>query len=1013
MKRHADSGALAAPAVALALLLASPPLAAQFVAQGGKLVGSGAIGTARQGTAVAISADGNTLIVGGPHHNNSAGAAWVFTRSGTVWTQQARLTADDAAGQPALGSSVALSADGNTALVGGPNDGGYVGAAWVWIRSDRLWKRQGPKLVGTGAVGSARQGSAVALSADGNTAAIGGPFDKFQDGAVWVFTRSGSVWTQQGPKLVGTFSPPSPEVEQTRQGHAVAISADGNTLIVGSPNADGLTGGAWVFTRSHGVWMQQGPRLAGVRIGDDAGQGHSVALSGDGNTALVGGPVDQSNRGAAWVFTRSADVWTQQGLRLVGGGRVGDSFQGTSVALSAFGNTAVLGGPGDDGNAGAAWFFTRSLETWKQLGTKLVGVGAAGTASLGTSAAISTDGNTAVFGGPADAGDVGAVWVFVNPSPPAPGRLAFLQQPTDAVAGRLINPAVTVQLEADDNSPVAKAGVTVTLALLSGTGTLNGTRARVTDVLGRATFDDLSIDLPGVKQLSAVSPGTSSVESAPFTVTSVSFLVPIVSDVAGGSAHYVTEMSLTNAASGALPVSMLYTASLGSKEGSGTVTDSLQPGEQKQIADVLSYLRGKGLAIPSSAEQPQQGGTLLVSFSGAGSDDLKLLSVTARTASLTAAPQPPGRAGLAYAGLLTGETSTTDATVFGLRSSPSDRTNVAVFNTSDESVTVRVTVFSGDGDGRSVVFRSAENLPPYGWLQYGSREILDGNGIAQGWATFERTSTTGSFSAYAVINDNATNDGSFVTPLAATSTAATLTVPVLVENSAFRSELILANRSASTATLTLNYVESGSPAFGPGGTAAVSLAPSEQLILPEAVDYLRNHGVVVGPKDAASYAGSLRISISGTTAENVYAGARTASPSPAGGQFGLFTPGVVSGEEATTDAALYGLRADAENRTNVAVVNTGSDSAGPVVLQLQVHDGGAGGAPKGNPVTVSLAPGQWAQPANFFRISGAANGWVKVTRISGDAPWIAYGVVNDGSRPGERTGDGAYVPMVR
>jgi len=1013
MKRPADPGAFAAAAVAFALLLASSPIAAQFVEQGGKLVGSGATGTARQGTSVALSADGNTLLVGGPFDNNSAGAAWVFTRSAGVWTQQAKLTANDAAGPSRLGTSVALSADGNTALVGGPNDGGYVGAAWVWVRAGGLWKRQGPKLVGTGAVGSARQGTSVALSADGNTAAVGGPFDNVLNGAVWAFTRSGTVWTQQGPKIVGTFAPPAPEVEQPRQGHAVAISADGDTLIVGSPNTDGLTGGAWVFTRSHGVWMQQGPRLAGVRIGDDAGQGHSVAISGDGNTALIGGPVDQDSRGAAWVFTRSAGVWTQQGLRLAGTGFVGESFQGSSVALSAFGNTALLGGPGDNGNAGAVWFFTRSAGTWKQLGTKLVGTGAAGNATLGTAVAISTDGNTAVFGGPADAGDTGAVWVFVNPTPPAPGRLAFLQQPTDTVAGRVIDPAVTVQLQADDKSPVALPGVTVTLALDSGTGTLQGTRVRKTDLLGRATFDDLSIDLPGVKQLSAISSGTGSVESASFTVTSVSYLVPVVTDVAGGSARYVTEMSLTNATSGALGVSMLYTASLGSKEGSGTVTDSLQPGEQKQIADVISYLRAKGLAIPPSAEQPQQGGTLLVTFPGAGADAPRLLSATSRTASLTAAPQPPGRAGLAYAGLLTGETTTTDATVFGLRSSSSDRTNVAVFNTSDEPVTVRVTVFSGSGDRRSVVFRTGETLPPYGWLQYGSREILDGSGISQGWATFERTSTTGSFSVYAVINDNATNDGSFVTPLAATSAATSLTVPVVVESSAFRSELTLANRSASAVTLTLNYVESGSPAYGPGGTAAVTLSPFEQLILPEAVDYLRNHGVFVGAKDAAPYAGSIRISISGTTAENVYAGARTASPSPAGGQFGLFTPGMISGEEAATDGALYGLRADAENRTNVAVVNTGSDSAGPVVLRLQAHDGNAGGAPKGDPVEVTLSPGQWAQPANFFRNSGVANGWVTVTRLSGTAPWIAYAVVNDGGRAGERTGDGAYVPMVK
>jgi hypothetical protein len=108
--------------------------------------------------------------------------------------------------------SVALSADGNTAIVGGPCDGGSsggcgtnipgVGAAWVYTRSGGVWTQQGPKLVGTGAVGQAGQGSGVALSADGNTAIVGGYGDNSNTGAAWVYTRSGGVWTQQGPKLV-------------------------------------------------------------------------------------------------------------------------------------------------------------------------------------------------------------------------------------------------------------------------------------------------------------------------------------------------------------------------------------------------------------------------------------------------------------------------------------------------------------------------------------------------------------------------------------------------------------------------------------------------------------------------------------------------------------------------------------------------------------------------------------------------------------------------------------------
>ncbi len=536
------------------------------------------------------------------------------------------------------------------------------------------------------------------------------------------------------------------------------------------------------------------------------------------------------------------------------------------------------------------------------------------------------------------------------------------------------------------------------------------------DVSDLYVFRLTAIDDSGLESITTVSLAASS-SGRPGGLP-LARLLPIVLDVSGSSVHYTTEMALTNNGTTMLSVSMLYTASLGSKEGSGSVTDSLAPAEQKRIADVLSYLREKGLSIPSQAEQPQQGGTLLVTFSGSSAIDPKLVSATARTAALTTEPQPLGRAGLAYSGLLAIEASTSTLTIYGLRSTPADRTNVAVFNTSSDPVTLKVAVCSGSGDGRCAVFRDAETLPPFGWNQYGSNQILDGNGITRGWVTIERISTTGSFSAYGVINDNTTNDGSFVLPVGDVLVGSTLTVPVLVETPVFRSELVLANKSASPVTLNLGYIESISPPdpagrITIGGRFDVTLAPFEEQIIPEAVDYLRRNGAKTGTKDAASYGGALRISVSGTTANNVFAGARTTSQSAAGGQFGLFTPCVYSSEEASDEAYLYGLRVDSENRTNVAVVNTGGDLAGPILLKLQAYDGDAGGAPRGAPLHVPLWPGQWAQPANFFRSSDVANGWVKVTRISGTAPWIAYGVVNDGGNPGERTGDGAYVPMVK
>src|SRR5262245_49291647 len=211
--------------LAVALVGPAEPALAQLITQQAELVGTGAGGSADQGFSVALSANGHTAIVGGPFDNNNAGggAAWVFTRSGGTWSQQGnKLVGSGAVGTGVnQGSSVALSDDGNTAIVGGLGDNSDVGAAWVFTRSGGVWSQQ-TKLVGASVIGHARQGFSVALSADGNTAIVGGPNDNSFAGAVWAFTRSGGVWFQQG-KLVGTGAVGS----APQQGYSVALSADG------------------------------------------------------------------------------------------------------------------------------------------------------------------------------------------------------------------------------------------------------------------------------------------------------------------------------------------------------------------------------------------------------------------------------------------------------------------------------------------------------------------------------------------------------------------------------------------------------------------------------------------------------------------------------------------------------------------------------------------------------------------------------------------------------------------
>src|SRR5262249_55586715 len=149
-----------------------------------------------------------------------------------------------------------------------------------------------------------------------------------------------------------------------------------------------------------------------LRANDETGDGQfgtSVALSSDGSTALIGGPGDAG----AWVFTRSGSTWTQQGSMLAPSDATGGSGFGMSVALSANGNTALIGGGSDHSGVGAAWAFTRSGSTWTQQGSKLTGMGETGQGGFGQSVSLSADGSNALIGGGLDNSNAGAAWVFI------------------------------------------------------------------------------------------------------------------------------------------------------------------------------------------------------------------------------------------------------------------------------------------------------------------------------------------------------------------------------------------------------------------------------------------------------------------------------------------------------------------------------------------------------------------------------------------------------------------------
>lgn len=370
-----------------------------------------------------VAVENDTLVVGAMYDNIDAipdqGSAYVFTRSGGVWTFQQKLMANDGVPYAYFGNSVAIS--GDTVVVGawaddiGANDG--QGSAYVFTRSGGVWTQQ-QKLVANDGAGNDYFGYSVALS--GDTVVVGAVGDdtgaSTDQGSAYVFTRSGGVWTQQ-PKLIASDGETG-----DRFGDAVAIS--GTTVAVGANSDDFNTnfgqGSVYVFVLSGGVWTLQQKLMANDGEQYDS-FGWSVAL--DGDTLAVGAMNDaigaKPEQGSAYVFKRSGTDWMQQQKLNASDGAAYDNF-GWSVALS--GNTLVVGpwrhDVGGNTRQGSAYVFTRDGAVWTEQ-EKLIASDGAAYDEFGQAVAIS--GETLAVGAKSKtigANSVqGAAYVFFRSSP--------------------------------------------------------------------------------------------------------------------------------------------------------------------------------------------------------------------------------------------------------------------------------------------------------------------------------------------------------------------------------------------------------------------------------------------------------------------------------------------------------------------------------------------------------------------------------------------------------------------
>jgi hypothetical protein len=394
----------------------------QFISQQAlKLIAIDSLGSSNQGTSMAITSDGNTLAIGGSYDNGGIGAVWIWTKSGNTWTRQQKLVCTGYSGSLDInqGCSIAFSTnDGNTIAIGGSGDNNGIGAVWIWNRqsSGEPYNQQ-QKIIGTGALGQSAMGTSVALSGDGNTLVFGGPADNSNKGAVWIWTRSGlgQTYSQyQTPKITGSDS-----TTVSLFGKSVVISNDGTTIAVGGSADNNNTGAVFILKKVVSSWTQQGSKLIGTSTSQTPMvQGTSLAISSDGNTLAVGGSGDNDGIGAVWVWTRSGSAWSQVGNKLVGTNYINSNYQGSSISMTGDGNTIVVGGPNDNVGNGAAWIWSRSAfgQLYYQQGQKIVGAGNISVGGFnskqGSSVIISNDGSSLFVGGSNDNNSIGAVWFY-------------------------------------------------------------------------------------------------------------------------------------------------------------------------------------------------------------------------------------------------------------------------------------------------------------------------------------------------------------------------------------------------------------------------------------------------------------------------------------------------------------------------------------------------------------------------------------------------------------------------
>ena len=419
---------------------------------------------------------------------------------------------------------------------------------------------------------------------------------------------------------------------------------------------------------------------------------------------------------------------------------------------------------------------------------------------------------------------------------------------------------------------------------------------------------------------------------------------PVVLDIHGAaSSHYTSDFVAVNRSGSDSTLVLVYVPAAGTPGAGGpAVARALPAGRQLYVPDVLSFLAANGWALPPDGSGKI--GTLFATFVGV--TDQAAVFAGSRTSTPNLSASVGGAFGLFSTAVPSGRANASgDAWIYGLRENASFRSNLAVVHapgtaTGATSGPVALEIQLYDGDrGASVGAPLTHTLQPGEFFQYNQVLGNASTGVANGYARLRRVSGADRFIAYGVVNDGGsagggTSDGSFLV-----ANATDGLVPILLDLPGpphFTTDLTLVNPTSAPVNVTLTYTASSAFSGQGSGTVPITLGAMQQLVQANALSYLRSLGLAIPATGAQG--GTLLVA-------GAVALARTSNPNPdatVGGSYGLSYPAVSASSRARGEAWVYGLRQDAEVRSNLAIADARSGNGASVTYVVDVFDADTG-----------------------------------------------------------------------